>query len=139
MEQNALLCKESGIHRFFLRFMNNFGLWALAAFTFLYSGIQLFDLWENGAENVAFQIVLNLLLIAAGVLFIRTRFDLAAYNSCGIGELLAAHLVVAAVFILWHLTDSGTDEHCLFKAFLFGCWGIALFRYYSSKSYLFKY
>ena len=66
MEQNALLCKESGIHRFFLRFMNNFGLWALAAFTFLYSGIQLFDLWENGAENMAFSPPLPAAIVCGG-------------------------------------------------------------------------
>ena len=56
-------------------------------------------------------------------------------------DFLIVCLAAAAIMVILHflLTFYGDDDnsHRLTYAFIFGCWGIALYRYYNDRRHLF--
>ena len=105
-----------------------------------------------GCQNIAYAIedhvppqvliiVLQVVLMLAGGLLIRARFELAAFRKSGTVKLLAAFLAAAAVFLFdWrvHEVQGELVEGSYLFPLLSACWGIAIFRYYRTFDGLLK-
>ena len=86
--------------------------------------------------------VMYALLILLGLFTVLARFDLAAFRPRAPKELLGICLGAAAIVLLLqgvrHLSGEDVDGSRLFSAVIFACWGIALYRYYNDRQYLFR-
>ena len=134
--------QKTELHPWFHKFMICFALWAYGAFAVI-SGVQnLLYVMENGASKIVLDIILSVLLILLGLFVIKVRFDLAALREKAIRELTASCIAAALIFLAFHWVEdiSGDDCYhgCIPKAVIFACWGIALYRYYSSRRDAFK-
>ena len=134
--------QQPKLHQYFHNFMIYFAVWAYAAFAILYGVRHILSVIENGASYMALDIVLSVLLIAVGIITIKARFDLAAFRAIAIRELPGTCIAAAVIFLCLHWVEdlSGEDcyQGCVFKAIVFACWGIALYRYYGARKHLFK-
>ena len=141
MNNNTMTINRPQLHKFFHNFLVYFALWAYAALAVLYGIKHIWSVWENGSSYMAFEIIPSLLLIAIGVFTLKVRSDLAAFREAAIIELPGICIAAAVVFLSLHMVENISAEDCyqgcLFKVFLFVCWGIALYRYYSDKRHLF--
>lgn len=130
------------LHKYFHNFLIFFALWAYAALAVLYGIKHIYSVWENGAQYMAFEIIPSALLIATGLFTIKARSDLAAFREIAIVELPGVCFSAAVVFLLLHLVENMSAEDCyqgcLFKVFIFVCWGITLYRYYNDRRQLFR-
>ena len=134
--------QQPKLHRYFHNFMIYFATWAYAAFAIFYGIRHMLSVIENGASQMALDIILSVLLIVVGIITIKARFDLAAFRVIAIKELLGTCIAAAVIFLCLHWVEdiSGEDcyQNCVFKAVVFACWVIALYRYYGQRSHLFK-
>ena len=134
--------QQPKLHKYFHNFMIYFAMWAYAALAILYGIRHILSVLENGASHLALDIILSVLLIGVGIITIKARFDLAAFRIIVIKELLGTCIAAAVIFLCLHWVEdiSGEDcyQNCIFKAVVFACWGIALYRYYSTRRHLFK-
>ena len=133
--------QQPKFHPWFHKFMIFFALWAYALFAFLYGIRNIWRAVENGVEFLPLVIILNVLLILLGVFTIAVRFDLAAFRPRAPKELLGICLGAAAIIrllqLVRHLSAEDVDSGRILSAVIFTCWGIALYRYYNDRKYLF--
>ena len=134
--------QQQKYHEWFHKFMIYFALWAFGTFAVLYGIRHIFYVTENGASQMTIDIILSVLLIILGIFIFKIRFDLAALRERSIKELTGACIAAALIFLALHWVEdlSGEDcyQGCIFKAVVFVCWGIALYRYYSARKNVFK-
>ena len=92
---------------------------------------------EDGVSPLPLVIIMQIVLILSGLLVIKARFDLAKMKRIAPKELLAAFLAAAfAFFVDWRIYDVNGElvESTFLFALLSACWGIALYRYYTTYS-----
>lgn len=134
--------QQPKFHPWFHKFLIWFALWAYALFAILYGVRNILSAVENGVEYLPLVILLNALLILLGLFTVLARFDLAAFRPRAPKELLGICLGAAAIVLLLqgvrHLSGEDVDGSRLFSAVIFACWGIALYRYYNDRQYLFR-
>lgn len=134
--------QQPKLHKYFHNFMIYFAMWAYVGLAVFYGIRHILHVLENGASYMALDTILSVLLIVAGIITIKARYDLAAFRVIAIKELLGTCIAAAVIFLCLHWVEdiSGEDcyQNCVFKAVVFTCWGIALYRYYGQRSHLFK-
>lgn len=136
--------QQPKFHEWFHKFLIYFALWALSAFAILYGAKFIMSGVENGyhGTELTLLIIVNALLIAAGLFTIKARFDLAAFRGIAPKELLIASVAAAALCLAnyWVEDIAGDDfnRSLLSTALILACWGIAVYRYYRDRPYLFK-
>ena len=129
-------------HEWFHKFLIYFAMWALPL-AFVIEGVRLIVFAdENGAENKILVIILSVLLILAGLFCVKVRFDLAAFRRIAIKEFLWVCLAAAAcIFLIIFILEQGGAIDDMSKAWIgliIAAWGVAVYRYYSARLYLFK-
>lgn len=133
--------QQPKLHGYFHKFMIWFAMWAYALMAVIAGASDIMFAYENRAHFEVLVIIMGVLLIALGVFIVKVRFDLAAFRRNTPKELLIVCLAAAAIMVILHflLTFYGDDDnsHRLTYAFIFGCWGIALYRYYNDRRHLF--
>ena len=136
--------QQPKFHEWFHKFLIWFALWMMAAFAILNSLRYIMRHKENGYQGMelAMIVIVNGLTILVGLFIVKVRFDLAAFREKAPVELLGAFLSWAALNLInWWVTESiGNDEgdrSLIVSAFILACWGIAVYRYYHDRGYLF--
>lgn len=136
--------QQPKFHVWFHKFLIFFFLWMMAAFAVLFGIRYIRSGLENGYEGfpLAALIAVNGLQILLGFFTVKVRFDLAALREKSAKEMLIAGIAGAVLCLAnyWVEDISGDDFNrtLLTTAFLLVCWGIALYRYYRGRSYIFK-
>ena len=129
-------------HPWFHKFLTQFALWAFAAIAVIQGIREIVSANENGASNYTGIIVFAILLMLAGLFAVVTRFDLAAFRPRAPKELLILCLAAAAALAALHfmLDIDGGDEGMprMVMAGILTLWGVALYRYYHQRPYLFE-
>lgn len=118
-------------------------LWLAAAFAIVY-GIRVMWLgYDNGyrGTDFVFFVIVNGLLILAGLFIIKARFDVAKFHPYAPKELLWAFIIAAVLFVAdyWveHTARDGSHTPHFTPAIVFLGLGIAIYSYYQKHSYLF--
>ena len=137
--------QQPKFHEWFHKFLIYFALWMFAAFAVLNSIKYIMDCREDGYDGSDFVLILivNVLIIAVGFFIIKARFDLAAFREKAPKELLIAFVTWAVLCLLNHLArdyigNDDVDSSFIITAVILAGWGIALYRYYHARGYLFK-
>ena len=134
--------QQPKFHPWFHKFLVNFALWAFAAFAVLYGVKDISSSVENGVSFLPLAIMAGVLLILLGLFLIKVRFDLAAFRAIAPKELLWACVAGAVIclfkLLLEEISAEDLSSRHVISAVIFLCWGIALFRYYNDRPYLFK-
>ena len=129
-------------HPWFHKFLTHFALWAFAAVAVIQSIREIFHANENGASNYTGIVIFSVLLMLVGLFAVVVRFDLAAFRPRAAVELLILCLAAAAALFALHclLDIDGGDEGMprVITAGILTLWGIALYRYYHQRPYLFE-
>ena len=134
--------KQPKFHEWFHKFMIYFAMWVFPVIGVI-EGIQYIGFAvENSVSNKGIIIILSAGLILASLFCIKARFDLAAFRRIAIKEILWVCLVAAAtVFLINFLMDQNGDIDDMRKGWsglIVAVWGIAVYRYYNDRAYLFK-
>lgn len=134
--------QQPKFHPWFHNFLIWFALFAFALVAVIYGVRNILSALENGVEYQALVVILSALYIALGLFLVKARFDLAAFRPQAPVELLGACIAAAVITLLlcW-ITDLSGEEvgrANLLSAVIFVCWGIALYRYYHDRPYLFN-
>ena len=126
----------------FHAFMIYFALWAYALLAVIDGGRYIYHATGNKPEFYVLILILGILLIILGLFIVKVRFDLAAFRAQTPKELLIICLTAAAIVLanqlLVYLSAEDNSRSSIFAAFIFVCWGIALYRYYNERAYLFN-
>ncbi len=130
-------------HQYFHNFLIHFALWAYALVAVIQGFREIRYVQENGARSSWIVVVLAVLLMLVGVFTVKVRFDLAAFRPKAVAELLgvclAAAVIVALIDLsLYWLQVTDVVGTRLGAAGILVLWGIALYRYYHDRPYLFK-
>ena len=134
--------QQPKFHEWFHKFLTCFALWVFPLFGVVF-GIQYISFArENRVHMEALIIILSVLLILASLFCIKARFDLAAFRRIAIKEILGVcFAAAAAVFLINFLLYNNGDKEDMRRAWdalILVAWGIAIYRYYSGRSYVFK-
>ncbi len=136
--------QQPKFHKWFHNALIYFFLWMFAAFAVLYGAKIIYEGQMNGyhGTELALIVVVNALLILLGLFTVKVRFDLAAFREKAPKELLGACIAGAVLCLAnyWIEDYTGDDFNRSFitTAVILVCWGIALYRYYHDRPYLFK-
>ncbi len=130
-------------HQWFHQFLIYFALFALGILVILVGARNILYVYENGygAPEMPLSAVINGLMIAAGCLMIKARFDLAAFRESAPREILiafvAAGILTFGNIYLENLVGDELTGGSLITAVVFICWGISVYKYYADRTYLF--
>ena len=134
--------QQPKFHPYFHKFLIYFAMWAFALFAVLYGFRNIHHALENDPSYKIFILLTGFLLIVLAAFIIKVRFDLAAFRPAAPKELLGICLAGAALVLFRFLIDELSAEDSygnpVIEAVIFICWGIALYRYYNDRKYLFE-
>lgn len=133
---------EPKFHEWFHKFLIYFAMWAFPLLGVIEGVRYIIFAEENGADNQVFIIIFSVLLILASLFCIKARFDLAAFRRIAVKEFLWVCLAAAAcIFLINFILEQGGAIEDMSKGWsglIVAVWGIACYRYYSARLYLFK-
>ena len=129
-------------HEWFHKFMTCFAMWVFPLIGVI-EGIRYIGFAvENSVSNKGIIIILSVALILASLFCIKARFDLAAFRRVAIKEILWVCLAAGAtVFLINFLMEQNGDIDDMRKGWsglIVAVWGIAVYRYYNERGYVFK-
>ena len=134
--------EQPKFNEWFHKFLINFGLWAAPLLGIISAVRSIIFSTENRAPMLPLMIILSVLLILVCLFCVKVRFDLATFRRIAVKELLWVCLAAAALIFLIHflLYENGAkdDMNQCWEALIVALWGIALFRYYKNRPFLFK-
>ena len=129
-------------HRWFHNFLIYFALWAYGLVAVIQGIVEIIFATENSVWYQTAVVIFAVLLMLVGLFAIVTRYSLAAFSPSAPRQLLILGLAAAAVLAVIHflLYSQGDDESTdrLYAAGLLALWGIAVYRYYRARPYLFE-
>ena len=134
--------RQPKFHEWFHKFMIYFAMWAFPLVGVIEGIRYIHFAVENSVSNKVIIIILSVLLELASLFCIKVRFDLAAFKRIAIKEILWVCLTAAAtVFLINFLMEQNGDIDDLHRAWgglIVAVWGIAVYRYYNERAYVFK-
>ena len=134
--------RQPKFHEWFHKFMIYFAMWAFPLVGVIEGIRYIHFAVENSVSNKVIIIILSVLLELASLFCIKVRFDLAAFKRIAIKEILWVCLTAAAtVFLINFLMEQNGDIDDLRRAWgglIVAVWGIAVYRYYNERAYVFK-
>lgn len=134
--------QQPRFHRYFHNFLIYFAMWMFAAFAFLYGGKYIYYSEDYSAPGRTVFVVLGILLILVGAFVIKARFDLAAFRPSAPKELLIACVAAAAVVlgnqVVKYFIGEDSSSESVFAGLILICWGIAVYKYYNDRKYMFR-
>lgn len=134
--------RQPKFHEWFHKFMIYFAMWVFPVIGVI-EGIRYIGFAvENSVSNKGIIIILSVALILASLFCIKARFDLAAFRRVAIKEILWVCLAAGAtVFLINFLMEQNGDIDDMRKGWsglIVAVWGIAVYRYYNERGYVFK-
>lgn len=134
--------QKPAFHKWFHSALIHFFLWAFALAAVIQGFLDIHFVNENSVDPAWPIIVLAVGLMLAGAFTVKVRFDLAAFRPQAPKELLFVCLAAAAILAAIDLLlDSFGDDSLgrrIVPAGIVALWGIALYRYYHDRPYLFE-
>ena len=134
--------RQPKFHEWFHKFMIYFAMWAFPLVGVIEGIRYIHFAVENSVSNKVIIIILSVLLVLASLFCIKARFDLATFKRIAIKEILWVCLTAAAtVFLINFLMEQNGDIDDLRRAWgglIVAVWGIAVYRYYNERAYVFK-
>ena len=134
--------RQPKFHEWFHKFMIYFAMWAFPLVGVIEGIRYIIFAVENSVSNKVIIIILSVPLVLASLFCIKARFDLAAFQRIAIKEILWVCLTAAAtVFLINFLMEQNGDIDDLRRAWgglIVAVWGIAVYRYYNERAYVFK-
>ena len=134
--------RQPKFHEWFHKFMIYFAMWAFPLVGVIEGIRYIHFAVENSVSNKVIIIILSVLLMLASLFCIKARFDLAAFKRIAIKEIRWVCLTAAAtVFLINFLMEQNGDIDDLHRAWgglIVAVWGIAVYRYYNERAYVFK-
>ena len=134
--------KQPKFHEWFHKFLVYFALWAYALFAIVYGVRAIWETLENEPGCMPLFIFLGALMIALGLYIVKVRFDLVKRRRVVVKELPAICFIAAAIMAMKMIGNEmiaeDTSKGTIFALIIFACWGIALYRYYKERAYLFQ-
>lgn len=129
-------------HEWFHKFMIYFAMWAFPLIGVIEGIHYIHFAVENSVGNKVIVIILSVMLILVSLFCIKARFDLAGLKRVAIKEILWVCIAAAAiVFLMNFLMEQNGDIDDMRKGWsglIVAVWGIAVYRYYRERAYVFK-
>lgn len=135
--------QQPKFHPWFHNFIIYLALWVLALFALIlgirHGWMALADGF-GGIESLL-QFVICALLVATGVVTIKLHFDLAAFRTIALKEMIIATVAGVAAclvsFLINYFVIGDNYMSQIPSAIFIAAWGLSVYRYYNARPYLF--